>query len=443
MNQVFNMAIKDLKILFRDKMGAFFIVGFPILMGVFFGLIMGGSSNADRGAMKVAIVDQDDSTISHAFVAALQKNKSVELEPAELEDAKESVRKGQRVGLIVLSEGFGKTAGIFWQPAPEIQLGADPSRSAESGMLQGFIMEAIGSLAGERFQNPSELRPFVSDSLAELQTSPDVNPVSRQLLTTMFGSLDQMFESMEQLQQKDGVEVAGGADSGAKSGPSFEFAKITALDISRQVDPNSAAGQLKKIRSPWDISFPQAMMWGVLGCVAGFAISIANENTLGTMLRLQVAPVSRFQILAGKALACFITVVGVITMLTVLGVLLGMQPTNYLLLLVAAGCVAFCFVGIMMTMSVLGKTERSVSGSGWAINMVMAMLGGCMIPVMFMPKFMQTFSVISPIKWGILALEGAIWRDFSWSELGGPCGVLIAFGTVGLIVGTLILSRRD
>ena len=440
MNQIFNMAIKDLRILFRDKMGTFFIVGFPILMGVFFGMIMGGNSNDERGAMRVAIVDLDNSPISKAFVEALQKNQSVELETAELGAAKESVRKGQRVGLIVLSAGFGKTAGIFWQPAPEIQLGVDPSRSAESGMLQGFIMEAIGSLAGKRFNDPGALRPFVTDALQELQGSSAVDPVSRQLLTTMFGSLDQMFDTMEKLKNEPAVE---GSDSTANRGPKFEFAKITAIDVSRQVDPQSQSGQLTKIRSRWDISFPQAMMWGVLGCVAGFAISIAHENTLGTMLRLQVAPISRFQILSGKALACFLTVIGVITMLTILGVSLGMQPTSYLNLLIAAFCVAFCFVGIMMTMSVLGKTEQSVSGSGWAINMVMAMLGGCMIPVMFMPKFIQTFSVISPIKWGILALEGAIWRDFSWSELGGPCGVLIGFGTVGLIVGTLILSRRD
>ena len=36
MNQVLVMAIKDLRLLFRDKLGAFFIIGFPILMGIFF-----------------------------------------------------------------------------------------------------------------------------------------------------------------------------------------------------------------------------------------------------------------------------------------------------------------------------------------------------------------------------------------------------------------------
>ncbi len=438
MTPVIKMAIKDLKILFRDRLGAFFIIIFPILMGLFFGLIMGGNSGGDRAAMKIAIVDQDQSEISGKFIQALGENESVDVEPAELESAKESVRKGSRVGMIVLPKGFGETAGIFWQDAPVIQLGMDPSRSAEAGMMQGLIMEAIGTLAGQRFNNPQQFRPFVTQSLAEIKNAEGMNAINRQLLTTLLGSFNTMLDSMEKLKsdgENDGTDAPGG--------PKFQFANIQPLDITREIDPESQRGQLQKIRSQWDISFPQAMMWGVLGCVAGFAISIAHEHTLGTMLRLQVAPITRFQILAGKALACFVTVLGVIGLLTALGVALGMSPASYTKLAIAALCVAFCFVGIMMTMSVLGKTEQSVGSSGWAINMVMAMFGGCMIPVMFMPKFIQTFSVLSPIKWGILAIEGAIWRDFSFAELAMPCAVLLGVGVLGLTIGTVILSRRS
>ena len=120
-----------------------------------------------------------------------------------------------------------------------------------------------------------------------------------------------------------------------------------------------------------------------------------------------------------------------------------MKPQNYLFLVIAAVCISFCFVGIMMSMAVLGKTEQSVSGAGWAINMVMAMLGGCMIPVMFMPSFMRDFSVVSPIKWGILSLEGAIWREFSFAEMVLPCVILLAIGGVGMAFGTWVLSRAE
>ncbi len=223
----------------------------------------------------------------------------------------------------------------------------------------------------------------------------------------------------------------------------MRFADIQLLDVTRELDPNSIQAQVKKLRSRWDISFPQAMVWGVLGCVAGFSLSIARERTQGTLLRLRVAPLSQLNLLSGKAVACFLASLGVIALLNGFGYLLGMRPVSFPKLLVAGVATSFCFVGIMMTLSTVGKSEESVSGIGWASNMVMAMLGGCMVPAMFMPAFMQKLSVISPVYWSIRALEGAIWREFSWNELILPLFVLSAVGVGGLIMGTAILTRRQ
>lgn len=432
------MAIKDLRILFRDKMGAFFIVVFPILMGLFFGMMMSGFSDGGRAAMKIAVVDQDQSEGSKKFVELLSSNDSIDVEADEIEAAKESVRKGNRVGLLVVPAGFGETAGVFWETPPQVELGMDPSRSAESAMLQGFVMEAIGGLAGDKMSNPAEFKSSIETARQEANDDPELGVVKRQLLNAFLNSVDSMLDSMADAQENDVAGTLGG-------GEGFQFANIQTLDISRQVEPGSPAAELKKLNSRWDISFPQAMMWGVLGCVAGFSISMVREKTLGTMTRLQVAPIGQWQILGGKAFACFLTVMLVVAMMTLLGVLLpgGLRPNSYPKLVLAAICLAFCFVGIMMTFSVLGKTEQSVSGVGWAINMVMAMLGGCMIPVMFMPSFIQRFSVLSPLKWGILAVEGAIWRQFTWTEMLMPCAVLIGFGLVGLVLGVTIMKRNS
>ena len=436
MTAVIQMAIKDLRILFRDRLGAFFILVFPILMGLFFGLIMGGNSGGSTAAMRIVVVDQDQSEMSRKFIESLKKNEAVSIELANLEWARDGVRKGSRIGLVVLPKGFGDTAGILWSTPPQIQLGIDPSRLAEAGMIQGFVMEAMGSLVGERFRQPKQFKPLIEDAKKQLDSDNEVNPLTRRLMSNYFQSLETLMDSMA------GIQVAEDSELSLKTGGNFQFADIQSLDISREIDPNSQAGQLQKLRSRWDISFPQAMMWGVLGCVAGFSISVARERTLGTMVRLEVAPLSRFQILAGKALACFIAVIGVIGMLTLLGMGLGMRPANFMALAVAAISIACCFVGIMMTLAVLGKTEQSVSGIGWAANMVMAMLGGAMIPVMFMPAFLQSASVVSPITWSILAIEGAIWRQYKMAEMVFPCLILIGIGATGFVIGTQVLSRK-
>lgn len=104
-------------------------------------------------------------------------------------------------------------------------------------------------------------------------------------------------------------------------------------------------------------------------------------------------------------------------------------------------CVVVPAAGIMMAMSALGSTEEGMGGAGWAINMVMAMFGGAMMPLAFMPPFMQTMSDLSPVKWAILSLEAAIWRNYSLGELGVPWAVLIAIGSVGFAIGLYYFHR--
>ena len=144
----------------------------------------------------------------------------------------------------------------------------------------------------------------------------------------------------------------------------FQLARIETIDVTRQYAPGSTEALVRKLRSKWDISFPQAMIWGILACAAGFAITIVRERKQGTFLRLQVAPVGRGQILAGKALACFLAVISVIVIMVVLGIWLGMRPQSPPLLALAAVCIAFCFAGIMMLMSVVGKSGRGGLGRG-------------------------------------------------------------------------------
>ena len=438
MNPILVMALKDLRLLFRDKLGAFFIIGFPILMGLFFGMVMGSpTSSVSQGKMKIAVVDLDQSETSSKWVSFMAKHESIELEELDFDTARESVRKGGRVAMLVLKKGFGETAGVFWREPPTIQVGVDPSRAMEAAMLQGMVMEGIGQLAGQRMMDLSSMNDMIARSRADLVADETISAGNRLLLNTFFASLEKMQNSIGALQADSDESSAGSLGAGG-----FEFANIESIDVSRKIDPKSQAAQLQRLKSRWDISFPQAMMWGVLGCVAGFAVSIARERTQGTMTRLQIAPITRSQVLLGKALACFLSVVLVVVFMVGLGVFLGMRPGNYLTLAFAALCVAICFTGIMMIMANLGKTEESVNGAGWAINMVMAMVGGAMIPVMFMPQFMQGLSYLSPIKWGILAIEGAVWRDFDFAEMMLPCGILLATGVIGVVVGTTIMTKE-
>jgi ABC-2 type transport system permease protein len=93
----------------------------------------------------------------------------------------------------------------------------------------------------------------------------------------------------------------------------------------------------------------------------------------------------------------------------------------------------------MMMVAGLGKTEQAAAGVGWAVMMPLALFGGGMVPLAFMPHWMAQIGVISPVRWGILAFEGALWRGFSLEEMLLPCCVLLATGALCFAIGTRTL----
>jgi ABC-2 type transport system permease protein len=362
MRTVLAIARKDLLLLWRDKAGLFFVLLFPLVYGLFFGAIFSGQGGG-ASKLRIAVVDQDGTPAARAFRDRLAASAALEVEDLALAAAADAVRKGRKVAYVLLPEGFGAASPLSGQgPAP--QLGIDPSRQAESGLLQGLVTESWFSAA-------------LGDTTGFASARPQIAPVQR---------------------------------------------------------------EARRPGSSFDISFPSAILWGVLGCAAGFAITLVRERAQGTLLRLQVAPISRTHVLAGKALACFLACCAVIALLIVFAAAaLGLRVNDPLAMLLATVCTALCFTGIMMLVSVLGRTEQAVGGAGWAIFVVMAMLGGGMVPLIAMPSWMLTASGVSPVKWGILALEGAGWRGFSLGELALPCAVLIGVGAVAFALGALRL----
>jgi ABC-2 type transport system permease protein len=197
-------------------------------------------------------------------------------------------------------------------------------------------------------------------------------------------------------------------------------------------------------RNASDIVFPSAVLWGLIGCAACFAVSLVAERTRGTYARLRALPLTRHTLLAGKAVSALAASLSVGLLLTLLATLVfGVQVESFFKLLVALLCTALCFVGITIALSVLGKSEQAVAGAGWATLLLMAMLGGGMVPLSLMPEWLTKVSHVSPVKWGILALEGGTWRSFSMTELMVPCAVLLGVGALSFLVGAMLFARSE
>lgn len=422
MGVILAVAFKDLRLLARDRMGLFWVLGFPLLIAVLFGAMFRGQNATAARPLAAAVVNEDGSALSEKYVALLKENSALELQTLSRAEALEALRKRALAAAIVVPKGFERNAGFAATEGVVFEIEIDPARQTEAAMLKGLVLEAHGRMLRARMADAKAFQDSIQAVDMALRFNETLPAEQRAVGSKFVDDLDGFLEKVDPkmyeralTRQSATVKVSGaGVGGGGIAANSFE------------------------------ITFPSGMIWGLIGCVATFSLSLVRERLSGTFLRLRAAPVSTGSVLAGKALACLLVCMATLTLLMAIGVIgFHVRLRDPIGLAAAVFCAAFCFTGLMMLISTLGTTEQSVAGAGWAILMVLAMFGGAMMPLYFMPEWMQNASAISPVKWAILALEGALWRGFGVNELAAPCVLLVGVGAVAFAGGVLLARRQN
>ena len=420
MSAIFALAAKDLRLLVRVKSGLFFAFAWPLVIAILFGAVFSGSGGGGSHALAVALADEDQSAGSKEFAALVAKSPDFQVRTANRAEAIDLVRKRQQAAALILAKGFGEASQqMFHGTPPKVEVWIDPSRQAEGAMIQGLLFKLTMEGFQKKMSDTGAMRAGIRKSLEDVDHS-TAPPDQRASLSRFLRSLDSTLGNMP------AASTAGGGQ-GARWEP-------------LSIEQHDVAIQREGPRTPFEITFPQGLLWGVMGCAMAFAIGFVSERTHGTLFRLQMAPIGRFQLLAGKALACTVACLTLeATRVTVGRLGFHVVPHSWPLLALAGVSTVAAFVGVMMLIAGLGKTEQAAAGVGWAVMMPLALFGGGMVPLAFMPRWMAQAGAISPVRWGILAFEGALWRGFSFQEMLLPCAILLATGAVCFAIGTRTL----
>ena len=415
MREVIALALKDLRVLVRVRSGLFFTFVWPVVVAVMLGFVFGGQGQGQRSPLRLVVVDEDHTEGSRAFIARLVASGDFTIDENTRAEAENKVRLGQRSAFAVIKPGFGEgSTRMFYGQPRQIEIGSDPARSAESGVIEGLLTKYAMEDMQKLFKDPNSSRKMIEDALGDISKTPG-NQSSLAPLKRFLGELDTFL----------GTPVPSPRGQGPGDWQPLQISKVAVARIDRRGPTNA-----------FEVTFPQGIVWGMIGCVMSFAIGLVTERVRGTYVRLRMAPLSRSQVLGGKALACFLSIsILQIVLLSLAAMVFGVRPASIPLLVLGCVCASAAFVGFMMMIASLGKTEQAAAGAGWAMLMPMAMLGGAMIPQFVMPPWMLVASNISLIKWAILGLEGALWRGFSPQEMVLPCLVLLGFGAIGFAVG--------
>jgi ABC-2 type transport system permease protein len=423
------IALKDIRLLARDRVGFFFIFIFPAIFGILFGLIFAGAAGSGPSGISVGWVDNDGSEQSAALLDKLQASSSFTVTAFESSDAAtDAVRRGQQRAVLIVPQGFGQAyEQLVLGGGIRVEGIVDPGAAMTTGMVEGSVTGILFEMLAEQFSEPERARSTVDDLRAALADSDDVDPAQRLVLSTFLAAADNLINSVEQTAAEDNTESSDGEGF---SPISIDFRAVESVDRDGP-------------RSAFDITFPQACAWGLLGVVTGFGSLVAGERQRGTLSRLLMAPLTRAHVLGGKALGCFLTALAVQALLLLVGRLaFGVVPDSWFMLGLAVISACVGFVGLMMLLAVVSKTEAGSEGLARAVLLVLALVGGAGVPLAFMPDWVRVGASVSPFKWAILALEGAIWRDYALSEMLPACAVLLGMGVVSFLIAAR-LFRSD
>ena len=230
--------------------------------------------------------------------------------------------------------------------------------------------------------------------------------------------------------------------------PKFSFKKIWLIDI-RQEYATSGPVMIKPNAVQHNV--PAWTMFGLFFIVMPISGSLIQERQGGTLTRLFSIPVPFPILLLGKILTYVMVNLLQIGLMLWVGVFalpwfgapvldLGHRPE---LILAVGLCASFAATGFGMMLGTLVRTYEQASTVGPISIIIAAALGGIMVPVFLMPRFMQPISAISPLRWGHEAFVDVFVRGADLAALLPNLIRLVLFFLVTLTIAVTLLFREN
>lgn len=209
-------------------------------------------------------------------------------------------------------------------------------------------------------------------------------------------------------------------------------------------------GELSARANASQHSVPAWLIFGSFFVMLPMANSFQRERQSGTLLRLRCLQLG----IGTLALSKLLPYLGInllqFALLLALGVwglpLLGLPGLNlpgsalaYLALALSLALAA-CSLGLAIA-SLVRSAEQAVLLSG-GINIILAALGGIMVPKSVMPAAMSLIAELSPMSWALDAFLALLVGHGSFADIAAWCARLLLFAALVGAAGLLLLHRR-
>lgn len=196
---------------------------------------------------------------------------------------------------------------------------------------------------------------------------------------------------------------------------------------------------------------PAWLIFGMFFVVASIAGLFVEERSCGALTRLRTLGAQPWQLIVSKIVpyllvngvqAALMLGVGVWLMPLIGGEGLSLDGVNWDALLLMLFAISLSAVSLALAVACLVNTHAQASTFGPILNVLMAALGGVMVPLFIMPEVMQKIAAYSPMNWGLEGLLDVLLRNGEIASVMPQVGRLSAFAVLMLALAFVLFKRR-
>ncbi len=191
---------------------------------------------------------------------------------------------------------------------------------------------------------------------------------------------------------------------------------------------------------------PAWLVFAIFFVSIPFSNAFIRERQLGTFNRLRTISISPLTQILGKFIPYFainqLQVVGMLAAGVYLVPLLGGDALELhgskIALIALCICLSVAALGFSLLVSVTARTtEQAIVLSGLG-NIVLAAVGGVMVPKFVMPATMQSVTQISPMAWGLEGFLQLFLHNAGIGDIAFQLSGLVVFGMMTTILAVAI-----
>lgn len=403
---------KDVRVLLRDRIGLIFMFGMPILLVLIVTSIQNSTFElVGKNKVSLLICNRDTGVASREFIRAVDTIGFFQLMPVPAGAAGSSLsgaaaadliherirHKDAFLGLVIPADFSARIAARAKSVTGKVQasFGLDSTVDAPDSQDSLPVSLYYDPVLQESFRRSAEGALYSALQLVE----------SKQILRTLYYALNEkaLPDSLERQLLNNRTRID-------------ELPAVSRKD-NRDL-PNATQHNIPS----WTIF---AMFFVVLSLGSG----IVREKRNGSFIRLKTLPTSYAVAIFSKQLTYLVVTLSQAVVIFALGAwlfpVIGLPPLHFpgdwaALIVVTLLC-GWCAVSYAICIGVFAQTEEQANGFGAVSIVILAAVGGLMVPSFAMPGSFHLAMSLSPLHWCLeayygLFLEGGSLKDV-WANI--------------------------